>query len=133
MNAGNLPCLPPQQFTAVPEEEDSEEEVTPQPCEDSDSSESYEASLEDSGVSAGDIEVAIQVVHTAEMFSGWCFRCNKVGHQFSDKECEMYDPECLNPARGPAKTSKGWQAPGTKGQTKTVGTKAAQQELSHQN
>ena len=45
--------------TPPPEEEDSEEEVTPQPSEDSDSSESYEASPEDSGVSAGDTEVAI--------------------------------------------------------------------------
>ena len=45
--------------TPVPEEEDGEEGVTPQPSEDSDSSESYEASLEESGVSAGDIEVAI--------------------------------------------------------------------------
>ena len=112
--------------TLASEEEDNEEEVTPQPNEDSDSGESYEASLEDSGVSAGDIEVAIQVVHTAEMFSGWCFRCNKVGHRFNDKECEIYDPECLNSAQGPTKTSKGWQAPRTKGQTKTVGMKAAQ-------
>ena len=55
--------------------------------------------------------MAIQVVHTAETFSGWCIRCNKVGHQFSDKECKMYDLECLNSAWGPAKTSKGQQAP----------------------
>ena len=45
--------------TLAPEEEDGEKEVTPQPSEDSDSSESYEASQEDSGVSPGDIEVAI--------------------------------------------------------------------------
>ena len=38
----------------------------------------------------------------------------------------MYDLECLNSAQGPMKTSKGWQAPGTRDQTKTVGTKAAQ-------
>ena len=43
----------------APEEEDGEEEVTPQTSEDSDSSESYEASQEESGASAGDIEVAI--------------------------------------------------------------------------
>ena len=98
-------------MTSAPEEEDSEEEVTPQPSEDSDSGESYEASPEDPGVSAGDSEVAILVVRTAETFSGRCFRCNKVGHQFSYKECEMYDPECLNLAQGPAKTSKGQQAP----------------------
>ena len=70
--------------TLAPEEEDGEEGVTPQPSKDSDSDKSYEASLEESGVSAGDTEV----VHTAEMFSGWCFRCNKVGHRFSDKECK---------------------------------------------
>ena len=52
--------------TLASEEEDGEEEVTPQPSEDSDSGESYEASPEDSGVSAGDIEVAIQVVCTAK-------------------------------------------------------------------
>ena len=45
--------------TLAPEEEGSEEGVTPQPCKDSDSGESYEASPEESGVSAGDIEVAI--------------------------------------------------------------------------
>ena len=28
----------------------------------------------------------------------------------------MYDPDCLNSAQGPMKTSKGWQAPGMKGQ-----------------
>ena len=112
--------------TPAPEEEDSEEGVTPQSSEDSDSGESYEASPEESGVSAGDIEVAIQVVCTAETFSGQCFRCNKVGHQFSDKECKMYDPECLNSAQGPMKTNKGQQAPRTKVQMKTVGTKAAQ-------
>ena len=45
--------------TPAPEEEDGEEEVTSQPSGDSESEESYEASLEDSGVSAGDIKVAI--------------------------------------------------------------------------
>ena len=55
-----LPTTPAvRMVTLAPEEEDGEEEVTPQPSEDSDSGESYEASLEDSGVSAGDIEVAI--------------------------------------------------------------------------
>ena len=63
-----------QSLRPAPEEEDGKEEVTSQPSEDSDSGESYEASLEDSGVSAGDIDMAIRVVHTAEMFSGWCFR-----------------------------------------------------------
>ena len=55
-----LPTIPAvHMVTPASEEGDSEEEVTPQPSEDSDSGESYEASLEDSGVSAGDIEVAI--------------------------------------------------------------------------
>ena len=55
-----LPATPAvHMVTMAPKEEDGEEEVTPQPSEDSDSGESYEASPEDSGVSAGDIEVAI--------------------------------------------------------------------------
>ena len=45
--------------TPAPEEEDGEEGVTSQPSEDSDSGEFYEASPEESGVLAGDIEVAI--------------------------------------------------------------------------
>ena len=121
-----LPTTPAvHMVTWAPEEEEGEEGVTPQPSEDSDSGESYEASPEESGVSAGNIGVAMQVVRTAETFPGQCFRCNKVGHRFSDKECKMCDLECLNSARGPAKTNKGWQAPRTKGQIKTVGMKAA--------
>ena len=76
----------------APGEEDGEEEFTPHSSKDSDSVESYEAFLEDSAVSAGDIEVAIWVVCTAETFSGRCFRCNKVGHRFSDKECKCMIP-----------------------------------------
>ena len=54
-----LPTTPAvHMVTPAPEEEDGEEEVTPQPSEESDSGESYEASPEDSGVSAADIEVA---------------------------------------------------------------------------
>ena len=76
-----LPTTPAvHMVTPAPEEEDGKEDITPQPNKDSDRGESYEASLEDSRVSAGDIEVAIQVVCTAETFSSWCFRCNKVGH-----------------------------------------------------
>ena len=51
---------------------------------------------------------------------------NKVGHQFCDKECEMYDPEFLNSGWGPAKTSQGWQAPEVKGQPKLTGMKVTQ-------
>ena len=35
----------------------------------------------------------------------------------------MYDPEFLNTSRGPARTSKSRQAPGAKGQSKTMGMK----------
>ena len=35
----------------------------------------------------------------------------------------MYDPEFLNTSQGPTKNSKGRQAPGTKGLSKTMGTK----------
>ena len=61
MNTGNLPSLPTpavHMVTPGPKEEDGEEGFTPQPSKDSDSGKSYEASLEESGVSDGDIEVA---------------------------------------------------------------------------
>ena len=77
----------------APEEGTGEEEATPQPSEGSDSGESYEAQQDDLSVLPGDVEVAIRVVHASEAFSGQCFRCNKVGHQFHYKECEMYNPE----------------------------------------
>ena len=35
----------------------------------------------------------------------------------------MYDPEFLNASQGPAKTSKGRQAPRVKGPSKTIGMK----------
>ena len=89
----------------APEEEVTVEETTPQPSEDSDSGESYEAQPDDMPVSTGDIEIAVGVAHTSEAFSGRCFRCNKVGHCFWDKECKMYDPDFLNSGQGPAKTS----------------------------
>ena len=75
----------------VPVPEDvGEEEATPQPSEDSDSNKSYEAQ-EDMTISPGDIEVVVGVAHAAEAFSGLCSKCNKVGHQFHDEECEMFD------------------------------------------
>ena len=77
----------------APEEEVPVEEMTPQPSEDSDSGESYEAQPDDMPVSAEDIKIAVRVVHTSEAFSGRCFRCNKVGHCFLDDECKMYDPD----------------------------------------
>ena len=75
-------------------------------------------------VSQGDVEMAVRVAQASETFTGQCFRCNKVGHQFCDKECEMYDTEFSNASWGPAKTSKGRQTPGVKGPSKTMGTKA---------
>ena len=89
----------------VPEEEVTVKEMTPQPSEDSDSGESYEAQPDDMPVSIGDIEIAIRVACTSEAFSGRCFRCNKVRHHFWDEECKMYDPDFLNSGWGPAKTS----------------------------
>ena len=54
----------------APEEDTGEEETTPQPSEDSDSGESYEAQQDDLSVSPGDIKVAIRVVRVSEAFSG---------------------------------------------------------------
>ena len=108
----------------APEEGSGEGETTPLPSEESDSGESYEATQEDATVSQGDIEIAVRVAQALETFTGQCFRCNKVGHQFHDEECEMYDPEFSNTSQGPAKTSKGRQAPGMKGPSKTTGMKA---------
>ena len=120
----SLPANPAVQMVApAPEEDAGEEEVTPQPSEDSDSGESYEAQG-DLSVSPGDVEVAIRVVCASEAFSGQCFRCNKVGNWFHYKECKMYDPEFLNSGQGPAKTSQGWQTPKAKGQLKSTGMKA---------
>ena len=120
----SLPVNPIVQMVApAPEEDAGEEEATPQPSEDSDSGKSYEAQ-DDLSVSPGDVEVAIRIVCASRAFSGRCFRCNKVGHWFHDKECEMYDPKFLNSGQGPTKTSQGWKAPEVKGQPKSTGTKA---------
>ena len=120
-----LPATPAVRMVApAPEEGSGEGEATPLPSEESDSGESYEAMQEDASVTQGDVEIAVRVAQASEPFTGQCFRCNKVGHRFHDEECELYDPEFLNSSRGPAKTSKGRQAPGTKGLLKTMGTKA---------
>ena len=60
------------------EEEVTIEETIPQPSEDSNSGEPYEAQPDDMSVSTGDIEIAIRVGHTSEAFSRRCFRYNKV-------------------------------------------------------
>ena len=57
----------------APEEKVVAEEIMPQLMEDSDSDESYEASPDDTPVSAGDIEVAVRVTCASEAFSGRCF------------------------------------------------------------
>ena len=110
----------------APEEEVTIEEMTPQPSEDSNSGESYEAQPHDMPVSAGDIKIAIIVAHASEAFSGRCFRCNKVGHSFQDEECEIYDPDFLNSGWGPEKTSLNQQVPGAKNMHKPTGAKVSQ-------
>ena len=119
-----LPATPAVRMVAPAPEGSGEGEATPLPSEESDSGESYEATQEDTTVSQGNIEIAVRVAQASEAFTGRCFRCNKVGHRFCDKECEMYNPEFLNSSRGPAKTSKGRQAPIMKGLSKTMGKKA---------
>ena len=91
----------------APEEGSGEGEATPLPSEESNSGKSYEAMQDDTTLSQGDIEIAVRVAQASEAFTGQCFRCKKVRHQFHNKECEMYDPEFLNTTWGPAKTSKG--------------------------
>ena len=121
-----LPTTPAVRMVApAPEEGPGEGEATPIPSEESDSGESYEATPEDTTISQGDIEIAVRVAQALETFTGQCFRCNKVRHQFHDEECEMYNPKFLDSSRGPVKTSKGRQAPGMKGLSKTMGTKVA--------
>ena len=79
----SLPANPAVQMVApVPEEDAGEEEATLQPSEDSDSGESYVAQQDDLLVLPGDVEVTFRVVCAPKAFSGQCFRCNKVGHQF---------------------------------------------------
>ena len=72
----------------APEEEVAIEETMPQPSEDSNSGESYEAQPDDISVSTGDIEIAIRVAHASEAFLRRCFRCNKVGHHFHDESAK---------------------------------------------
>ena len=120
-----LPATPTVWMVApAPEEGSGEGEATTLPSEESDSGKPYKATQEDATISQGDVEIVVRVAQASEMFTGQCFRCNKVGHQFCDEECEMYDLEFLNTSRGPAKTSKGRQAPRMKGPSKTMGTKA---------
>ena len=104
-------------------EESGEGETTPLPSAESDSGESYEAMQHDTTVSQGDVEITVRVAQASETFTGQCFRCNKVRHQFCNEECEMYDPEFLNASQGPVKTSKGRQAPRVKDMSKTMGMK----------
>ena len=119
-----LPATPAVWMVAPALEEGSGEgEATSLPSKESDSGKFYKATQEDATISQGDIEIAVRVAQASETFTGLFFRCNKVRHRFHDKECEMYDPEFLKTSQGPAKTSKGRQAPGMKGLSKTTGTK----------
>ena len=104
----------------APEEGSGEGEATPLPSEESDSGESYKATQDDATISQGNVEIAVRVVQVSETFSCQCFRCNKVRHCFCDEECEMYNREFSNISWGPAKTSKGRQAPRAKGPSKTM-------------
>ena len=111
--------------TSAPEEGSGKVGTTPFLREESDSGKSYEAGQEDTTISQGDVEIAVRVAQVSEAFTGQCFRCNKVGHQFHGVECEMFNPKFLNTSQAPAKTSKDQQAPGAKGLPKSTGTKAA--------
>ena len=71
-----------QMVVPAPEEDPGDEAPTLLPSEESDSGESYEAMQEEPTISQGDIEIAVRVAHTAEAFTGHCFRCNEVGHRF---------------------------------------------------
>ena len=118
-----LPATPAVRMVVPALKEGSGEEATPLPSKESDSGKSYEATQEDATLSQGDIEIGVRVAQASETFTGQCFRCNKVGHQFHNEECEMYGPEFLNTSRGPVKASKGRQAPRTKGPSNTTGMK----------
>ena len=88
-----LPATPVVRIVAPAPEGSVEEEATPLPSKESDRGESYKATQEDTTISQGNIEIAVRVAQASKAFTGRCFRCNKVGHQFHDEECEMYDPE----------------------------------------
>ena len=45
------------------------------------------------------MEIAVIVAQASEAFMGQCFRCNQMGHQFCDEECEMFDHKFLNTPR----------------------------------
>ena len=78
-----LPTTPAVQMVApVPEEGSGEGEATPLPSEESNSGELYEATQDDTTISQGDVEIAVRVAQASEVFTGQCFRCNKVRHQF---------------------------------------------------
>ena len=119
-----MPASPVVQMVAPsPDKGSCEGEATPLQSEESDSGESYEAVQEDTAISQGDVEIAVRVTQASEAFTGWCSRCNKVEYQFHDEECEIFNPKFLNTSWGPAKTSKSWQAPRAKGQSKLMGMK----------
>ena len=119
-----FPASPTVQMVApAPEEGSGEGEATPIPSEETDSGKPYEATQDDTTVSQGNVEIAVRVAQASETFTGQCFRCNKVRHQFHDEEYEMYDPKFLSTSQGHAKTNKGRQAPRVKGPSKTMGMK----------
>ena len=76
-----LPAMPAVQMVApAPEEGSGEGEAMPLPSEESNSGKSYKATKEDAIISQGDVEIAVRVAQASEMFTGQCFRYNKVRH-----------------------------------------------------
>ena len=66
-----LPATPAVQMVApAPEEGSGEGEATPIPSEESDSSESCEATYDDTTVSQGNVEIAVRVAQAFETFTG---------------------------------------------------------------
>ena len=72
-----LPATPVVRMVApAPEEGSGEGESTLLPSKESDSSESYEATQENTIISQGDVEIAVRVAQASKVFTGRCFRCN---------------------------------------------------------
>ena len=107
----------------APEEGSGEGGATPPLSEESDSGKSYKAVQEDTAISQGDVEIAVQVAQASEAFRGQCYRCNKVGHRFHDEECEMFDPSVFKHLPGTCEDKQGLAGPWSKGPVQINGGK----------
>ena len=87
-----LPTTPAVRMVASALEEGPGKEATPIPSEESDSSESYEATPDDITISQGDIEIAVRVAQALEKFTGQC-----KGATRSDIEFVMRSVRCTTP------------------------------------